>query len=761
MADWKIKLANKALKKIGLQKAKTQDKLNALDKEEKEAKESGEKESKIQLFSRTAKRAFYMFLLSLLVKLGIAVIALASLLSVILIVVMIVALIVMLLLDAFTVLLSTDPTKWGGMGSQEAGEHYQFNAQDYNLLSSMYLKNIYAHAWLLTNAKDAKGSSASVPYMLGIVNYEFGPRFFELYDSSYEDSYSILEYYCGAGSNANAQGIYQFLLSNSGSAFYSTIYNSLFDSSYTVDKVWGTIAHSTTLDSSIIDSAGVSSLWSSYGNSGSLENSPFNIAVSVGGVISNYEIYAVNALDNDGWKGHNYKKYYEEACSRQGLDSTDEGLKNWISSSLYYLIHAGGGWLNDISEEKYDAWAYAAFDYLVYSYRNYSTLSLSSSYQSVDALKNLDVTTLKSSTFGDQVSHGNSGGAKFDTSFSTSSSIVFSVNDETLKKTLMASWADSLPTSYSHYVDDFAYMYTYYTYDSSGNQIGSSNRQAAYAIAVAPTMTAIGNLKLNLIFEELGKEYVIDSDGYVCNPADDSGSGSAVSGSGEGGDFDANKIKIGSLYYSNIRNSDWFAKLDNSEWTNPLGLKDNGGFYVSSRYGWRTLSSGWDYHGGLDLAYVTKLDSSLWNTKCPVYAMHSGTVTKIKDYYDSSGMYVTFEVTYKRNGVSVTRYITYMHMNKITVTEGQTIKKGDIVGYMGDGGGNYAQHLHVQIGVLDYPNGDIGLLDTETELPFLTSYSGYHSWDNSTADYSGYLYQQPKSNLGKSETDPNAYKQPS
>lgn len=760
--------------KLGLQKTKLQNKVDKLDRESKKQ----EDEPKISIFGKKIKRALYMFLISLITKVLLMLTMVAGIMALIGAALIAVIMIVMLLLEAFTIMMGgggfDDWFGGGGSSNQEAGEHYSFNSQDYNLLSSMYLKNIYVQAWLLTNAKDALNSSASVPYMLGIVNYEYGPRFFKLYDSKYEDKYSVTEYYCGASNvseNTNGQGVYQWLLLNGSSSFYPGIYNELFNDSYTPEVVWGDIPHKATLNSAVIDEDGHSNLWSSYGCKGGLEHSPWNLAVSAGGCIANYEKYAVSCLEQDGMRGHNYKKYYEQACKRQGLDPKDDSVYNWVMSSIYYLVHAGGAWTNNMTQEIYDAWGYASFDYLVYSYRMYKDMSLCSSYQNLDSLKNLDVGKLKKSAFGNQVTHASSAGAKFNTAFTTDSEILFELNGKTLSKTLMQAWADSLPSSYSHYVTDFGKMYTYYSYDSDGNQIGSGNRQAAYAIAVAPTMSAIGNLKLNLIFKELGKEYVIDAYGYVCNPAsDDSNSGGTggnnedvPGGGGEGGDFEATLKELGTKgnKYSNVRNSDWFATLNNSEWTNPLGSKDSGGFYLSSRWGWRYLDDGWDFHGGVDLAYYTKLARSKWKTNCPVYAMHSGTVTKIKDYYDSAGKYLTYEVKYSRNGTTVTRYITYMHLEDITVSLGDTIKKGQIVGHMGSSDGRYPQHLHMQIGLLDHPDGKTGLLDIETELPFVTQYDGYHAWDNTASSYSGYLNRKPNPNISSNQPDPNYYLSPS
>ena len=90
--------------------------------------------------------------------------------------------------------------------------------------------------------------------------------------------------------------------------------------------------------------------------------------------------------------------------------------------------------------------------------------------------------------------------------------------------------------------------------------------------------------------------------------------------------------------------------------------------------------------------------------------------------------------------------------------EGSTIKKGQLVGYMGGSGdGNeqmYGCHLHVQIGTSPRANRQCGLLDIETELPFVTLYNGYDAFFENTNNYSGYLIQAPATNVTATTTDP-------
>jgi murein DD-endopeptidase MepM/ murein hydrolase activator NlpD len=89
-------------------------------------------------------------------------------------------------------------------------------------------------------------------------------------------------------------------------------------------------------------------------------------------------------------------------------------------------------------------------------------------------------------------------------------------------------------------------------------------------------------------------------------------------------------------------------------------------------------------HAGIDIADESP-DSA-------VVASASGTV--IRSYYSATyGNCVL--ITHKINGMTFTTL--YAHLEKSTVTTGQSIKKGDMIGYMGNTGDSRGKHLHFEI----------------------------------------------------------------
>jgi murein DD-endopeptidase MepM/ murein hydrolase activator NlpD len=86
-------------------------------------------------------------------------------------------------------------------------------------------------------------------------------------------------------------------------------------------------------------------------------------------------------------------------------------------------------------------------------------------------------------------------------------------------------------------------------------------------------------------------------------------------------------------------------------------------------------------HAGLDIA------NEVWT---PIYAAADGMVIE------------NTSLTHYGNMVKISHnnglYITlYAHMQKSAVTEGQAVKRGDIVGYMGSTGRSTGPHLHYEV----------------------------------------------------------------
>ena len=102
--------------------------------------------------------------------------------------------------------------------------------------------------------------------------------------------------------------------------------------------------------------------------------------------------------------------------------------------------------------------------------------------------------------------------------------------------------------------------------------------------------------------------------------------------------------------------------------------------YISSYYGYRKnpITGEGQLHRGVDIAVPTGTN---------VYATHDGTVTQAA--YDSHyGNYVVLELD---------GYTTkYAHMETVSVSTGQTVEKGTIIGTTGNTGSSTGSHLHIE-----------------------------------------------------------------
>ena len=85
-------------------------------------------------------------------------------------------------------------------------------------------------------------------------------------------------------------------------------------------------------------------------------------------------------------------------------------------------------------------------------------------------------------------------------------------------------------------------------------------------------------------------------------------------------------------------------------------------------------------HSGIDLPAPTGT---------PIYAAYDGQVAW-SNYNWSAGNWVGID---HGNGL----YTVYMHMSKLLVSEGQYVKKGDLIGLVGSTGSSTGPHLHFSI----------------------------------------------------------------
>ncbi len=116
--------------------------------------------------------------------------------------------------------------------------------------------------------------------------------------------------------------------------------------------------------------------------------------------------------------------------------------------------------------------------------------------------------------------------------------------------------------------------------------------------------------------------------------------------------------------------------------TGSLGWPTPGSTLVTSPFGWRIhpIFQTEKYHSGIDVAA---------NEGTPIYAADSGTV-QTAVYSSSYGNYVVIN-----HGNTYTTL--YAHMSSMAVSQGQTVNKGDVIGYVGSTGWSTGPHLHYEI----------------------------------------------------------------
>ena len=148
-----------------------------------------------------------------------------------------------------------------------------------------------------------------------------------------------------------------------------------------------------------------------------------------------------------------------------------------------------------------------------------------------------------------------------------------------------------------------------------------------------------------------------------------------------------NKIVVKGTKVSQDYNFNYYPPAASStDW----GWPTTSPYVITSYYGWR-----WGkLHGGIDISGC--------GFGSPIYSSTDGVVTKVytgcanNGFYGSScgggfGNYVEIQAT---NGLT----IYYAHIkNNITVSVGQTVTKGQLLGYMGNSGSSTGTHLHYEI----------------------------------------------------------------
>ena len=104
---------------------------------------------------------------------------------------------------------------------------------------------------------------------------------------------------------------------------------------------------------------------------------------------------------------------------------------------------------------------------------------------------------------------------------------------------------------------------------------------------------------------------------------------------------------------------------------------------MASGYGWRMhpIYKTMKLHTGMDFSA---------KSGTPIYATGDGKISEVKKSRRGYGNHVVIDHKYGYK-------ILYAHMTKYIVHKGQTVKRGEIIGYVGSTGTSVAPHLHYEV----------------------------------------------------------------
>lgn len=155
---------------------------------------------------------------------------------------------------------------------------------------------------------------------------------------------------------------------------------------------------------------------------------------------------------------------------------------------------------------------------------------------------------------------------------------------------------------------------------------------------------------------------------------------------------------------------------------------------VTSPFGWRTLGGVKEHHNGVDIV-ATDANGKTSKTDY-IVAFADGKVTKTLNTCGgtspSTGNYVQID---HGNGLQT----VYYHLKKgsVAVSAGQTVKKGQTIGYMGSTGNSTGAHLHFGVKLNGEWVNPQPYIDGEKEKAPSVSYQVYSAgrWWEEVTDY--------------------------
>ncbi len=123
------------------------------------------------------------------------------------------------------------------------------------------------------------------------------------------------------------------------------------------------------------------------------------------------------------------------------------------------------------------------------------------------------------------------------------------------------------------------------------------------------------------------------------------------------------------------------------------------GATFTSGFGMRThpVLGGRRAHKGIDLSAPTGT---------PIYASADGVVTRA-DWFSSYGLFISLDH-------GATLETRYGHLSRLNVAEGQPVKKGDLIGYVGSTGRSTGPHLHYEVRIAGMAVNPVPYMQSES-----------------------------------------------
>lgn len=123
----------------------------------------------------------------------------------------------------------------------------------------------------------------------------------------------------------------------------------------------------------------------------------------------------------------------------------------------------------------------------------------------------------------------------------------------------------------------------------------------------------------------------------------------------------------------------------------PVYSSDGFRWPLDSKYQYLTTHFGWDSWRGSNHYGIDVGNAGIGGQN--IYAAQSGTIITAYNDSDWHGGYGNYIIIDHGGGIST----LYAHCSSVVVTEGQTVNKGDVIGYVGTTGWSTGNHLHFEV----------------------------------------------------------------